>query len=169
MPLSPLDDGALITTTSHLYRLSSKGVEPFSNGGRFLPSSNLAYSMQMLPGGEIAVGTRKGGLVLLNRDGAVDRILSTANGLADDWVSEIHVDPQGGVWLAQNNGITRFNPGLSVFGKSERLEGDVQTRGEKRRRVVRRYNGGFVPFKDSIRISRRNSSVSTDRQHRVRL
>jgi hypothetical protein len=122
----PLNDGALITTASHLYRLSSRGVEPFSTAGDSYLTSNLAYSMQILPGGEIGVGTRKGGLVLLSRDGAVDRILSTANGLPDDWVSEMHVDPQGGVWLAQNNGITRFNPGLSMFGKNERLEGDVE-------------------------------------------
>lgn len=124
---APFDDGALFTTKSSLYRLNAKGVEPFPTGGDSYFAKNLAYSMQVLPGGEIAVGTRQGGLVLLNRDGAVDRILSTATGLADDWISEIHVDPQGGVWLAQNNGITRFNPGLSVFGKSEGLEGDVQT------------------------------------------
>jgi class 3 adenylate cyclase len=128
-----LDQDALFATTSHLYRLtgpgssSPEGVEAFSTADDAWLAGSLAYSMQVLPGGEIAVGTRKGGLVLLNRNGAVDRILSTATGLADDWVSEIHVDTQGGVWLAQNNGITRFNPGLSLFGKSERIEGDVQT------------------------------------------
>jgi class 3 adenylate cyclase len=119
-------DGAVFTTNSDLYRLTGSGVQPFPTGADSYLASSLAYSMQMLPGGEIAVGTRKGGLVLLSRDGAVDRILSTANGLADDWVSEIRVDSQGGVWLAQNNGITRFNPGLSLYGKSERIEGDVQ-------------------------------------------
>ena len=65
----------------------------------------------------------------------MNRILSTANGMADDFVLDIHVDPQGGVWLAQNNGITRFNPGLSVFGKKERLEGDVQ--------IVTRHGGAL--------------------------
>ena len=123
----PFDGGALIAATSHLYRLTPQGVEPFPTAGDSGFASSLAYSIRMLPNGEIAVGTRKGGLVLLNREGVVDRILSTANGLADDYVADIHVDPQGGVWLAQNNGITRFNPGLSVFGKNERLEGDAQT------------------------------------------
>jgi class 3 adenylate cyclase len=123
----PFHEDALITTASHLYRLTSQGVEPFVTAGDSYLASSQAYSMQIIPGGEIAVGTRKGGLVLLSPDGAVDRVLSTATGLADDWVSEIHVDPQGGVWLAQNNGITRFNPGLSIFGKSEGIEGDVET------------------------------------------
>jgi len=121
------DQSALFATNSHLYRLTAVGVEPFPTAGDAWLATSLAYSIQTLPGGEIAVGTRKGGLALLSRDGAVDRILSTANGLADDWVSDIHVDSQGGVWLAQNSGITRFNPGLSLFGKSERIEGDVQT------------------------------------------
>jgi class 3 adenylate cyclase len=129
----PFKGGALISTASHLYRLTGAsstglgGVEPFSTAGDSYLASSLAYSMKILPGGEIGVGTRKGGLVLLGPDGAADRILSTATGLADDWVSEIHVDLQGGVWLAQNNGITRFEPGLSSFGKSERIEGDVET------------------------------------------
>jgi hypothetical protein len=128
-----LDGGAVLATTSHLYRLTGPdssnpgSVEPFSTAADSWLASSLAYSMQMLPGGEIAVGTRKGGLALLSRNGAVDRVLSTASGLADDWVSEIQVDSQGGVWLAQNNGITRFNPALSLFGKTERIEGDVQT------------------------------------------
>src|SRR5579863_4531644 len=130
-----LGPSALFATNSHLYRLSAGGVEPFPTGSDAWLAGSLAYSIQTLPGGEIAVGTRKGGLVLLSRDGAVDRILSTANGLADDWVSDIHVDSQGGVWLAQNNGITRFNPGLSMFGKNERIEGDVQTMG--------RHDGGL--------------------------
>jgi class 3 adenylate cyclase len=130
-----LNQSALFATNSHLYRLTAGGVEPFPTARDSWLAGSLAYSIQTLPGGEIAVGTRKGGLVLLSRDGAVDRILSTANGLADDWVSDIHVDSQGGVWLAQNNGITRFNPGLSLFGKSERIEGDVQT--------MARHDGGL--------------------------
>ncbi len=127
--------GALFATNSHLYRLTAAGVDPFPTASDSWLATSLAYSIQTLPGGEIAVGTRKGGLALLSRDGAVDRILSTANGLTDDWVSDIHVDSQGGVWLAQNNGITRFNPGLSLFGKSERIEGDVQT--------MARHDGGL--------------------------
>ncbi|HEX4277869.1 MAG TPA: hypothetical protein VHZ74_21090, partial [Bryobacteraceae bacterium] len=123
----PFAEGALITTSSHLYRVTKTGIEPFPTAADAYFATSLAYSMRMLPDGEIAVGTRKGGLVLLSPTGTVDRILSTAEGLADDYVSDIHVDPQGGVWLAQNNGITRFNLGLSVYGKSEGLEGDVQS------------------------------------------
>lgn len=123
----PFGADALITTSSHLFRLTTAGIEPFPTTADAYFAANLAYSMQALPDGEIAVGTRKGGLVLLSPSGAVNRILSTADGLADDFVLDIDVDPQGGVWLAQNNGITRFNRGLSTFGKSEGVEGDVQS------------------------------------------
>ena len=72
----------LITTASRLYRLTPGAWNHFHRRRDSYLTSSLAYSMQMLPDGEIAVGTRKGGLVLLDPQGALDRILSsTANGL----------------------------------------------------------------------------------------
>ncbi len=75
------------------------------------------------------MGTRKGGLVLLDKQGALDRILSTstASGFTDDFVTRIFPDSQGGIWITQNNGITRFDRGLSLFGKANGLEGDVES------------------------------------------
>jgi class 3 adenylate cyclase len=123
----PFHDDALIMSETRLYRLTPQGVEPFSTAADSYIAKNLGYTMQILPTGQIAVGTRNGGLVLLSRDGALDRILSTANGLADDYVADVFIDSQGGIWLAHNNGITRFNLGLSHYGKSEGIEGDVET------------------------------------------
>ena len=71
------DGGALVATTSRLYRLTGPGssnpggVEPFSTAADSWLAGALIYSMQVLPGGEISIGTRKGGLVLLSRRGTV--------------------------------------------------------------------------------------------------
>ncbi len=112
----PGDGGALIATGNRLLRMTSSGIEDYPTSGDRYFAERRIYSMEVLPGGEIAVGTRKGGLVLLNRSGSVDRVLSTADGLADNYVVAIHADQQGGVWLAYDGGgLTRFNPGLTRF------------------------------------------------------
>jgi class 3 adenylate cyclase len=118
---------ALIATTSNVYRVTEQGVELFPTEADAWLAGNLATAIQIFPDGEIAVGTAKGGVVVLSPAGAIDRTLSTANGLVDDSVSGMYVEPQNGVWLTQNNGITRINPGISKYGKSEHLEGDVQS------------------------------------------
>ncbi len=126
---SKTGDTAIITTASHLYRLTQAGIEPFPTAADSYLTSSIAYDVHVLNDGEIAVGTRKGGLVLLDKQGALDRILSTstASGFADDFVTRIFPDSQGGVWITQNNGITRFDRGLSLFGKANGLEGDVES------------------------------------------
>ncbi len=121
------DGGALIGSTTHLYRLSREGVEPFSSAADAELAKGSIYSMQVLPGGEIAVGTRTAGLFLLDRTGEIQRVISKASdGLSDDWVSAIYADRQGGVWLAQLSGLTRFNPGLSRFSAKSNLDTDVE-------------------------------------------
>jgi class 3 adenylate cyclase len=120
-------DSAVFATASHLYRLTASRVQPLLTAGDAWLASNVAYTMLMLPGGEMVVGSRKGGVALISPAGTIDRTLSTATGLADDFVTDMHADPQGGVWLTLNNGITRFNPALSRFDQTEQLTGDVQT------------------------------------------
>jgi class 3 adenylate cyclase len=119
-----LEESALIATPAGLYQLDRTGtVQPFPTQADSWFGSNLLYTLRLLPTGQIAAGTLNGGLVLLNRNGAVDRILTKSNGLADDHVESIFADAQGGVWLAGFTGLTRFNPGLSNFPAS--LEGDA--------------------------------------------
>jgi class 3 adenylate cyclase/streptogramin lyase len=120
-------EGALVATSNRFFRVQPSGLEPYATGADKYFEKNLIYSTQVLPGGLLGVGTSRGGLVLLNSRGEVERILTKeADGLADDYITAIYVDPQGAVWLAENNGITRFNPGLTRFGNGDGLQGDVQ-------------------------------------------
>src|SRR6202451_3169968 len=65
-----LNGEALIATADRLYRVGAAGVEAFPTSADRYFNEQIIYSMAMLPNGEIAVGTRKGGLVLLNRAGS---------------------------------------------------------------------------------------------------
>jgi class 3 adenylate cyclase/ligand-binding sensor domain-containing protein len=123
----PLDDGALMASALRLYRLRRGGVENFSYPAEADLSKTGIYAIHTLADGEIALGTRTGGLFLLNRQGIVDRVLSKASEtLDDDFVLAIQQDSQGGVWLAQQSGLVRFNPGLSAFGLNQGLVGTVE-------------------------------------------
>ena len=122
------DRDALIASPDGLFRLDSSGiVTPFPTAADAWFAKNLLYTVHVLPDGEIAAGTRKGGLALLSPEGALDRIISTANGLPDNYITYIFNDQQGGVWLATQNGLARFNPGLSRFDPGMGLEGDVNS------------------------------------------
>jgi class 3 adenylate cyclase/sugar lactone lactonase YvrE len=111
-----LDGGLLVATQDRLLRLTASGVENFPTSADKYFGEKLIYSLAMLPSGDIAVGTQTGGLVLLNRGGSLDRVITKRDGLADDWVTSMFTDSQGGVWLAYDGGgLTRFNPGLSRF------------------------------------------------------
>jgi class 3 adenylate cyclase len=122
----PFQGGALIATADRLYRLSGSGLEPIATSADSYLAKNIVYSMCILPGDAIALGTRTGGLVLLSAAGEVDRIVTKADGLPDNFISSISTDRQGGVWLTSDSGITRFNPGLSQYDEREELEGNLR-------------------------------------------
>ncbi|HWE48232.1 MAG TPA: adenylate/guanylate cyclase domain-containing protein [Bryobacteraceae bacterium] len=122
------DDGALIASPVGLFRLDANGdVKSFPTGADSWFAKNSLYTIRVLPDGEIAAGTRYGGLALLSHQGALDRFISTANGLPDNYVGYIFADRQGGVWLATQRGLARFNSGLSRYDASIGLEGDVNS------------------------------------------
>jgi class 3 adenylate cyclase len=156
---SSMDSGGLIATPSGFFRLDAEGVKPFPTAADAYFAANPLYTMYVFPDGEIAAGTRKGALVLLNRDGLLDRILTRASGLTDDYISAIFRDRQGSVWLAGNNGITYVNPGLTLVNANLGLQGNVKCvaraggilyagseKGLFRMRTSARQEPGFEPI-----------------------
>ena len=89
----------------------------------------------VLPDGSSAIGTRRGGVLLLDGKWNLWRVLNSRSDLLDDTVKFTFVDQQGGLWLAMNLGLARIevNRRLSYFNKSNELPGYVAT--------VGRFNG----------------------------
>jgi class 3 adenylate cyclase len=121
----PWQGDALIGTPARIYRLTAAGAEGFPTAADSYFKANALYSMELLPNGDIAVGTKRGGLVLLDRSGNVERIITTGEGIPGNYVSALRTGQQGGVWMAAYTGITRFNPALSRFVESEGISGNV--------------------------------------------
>jgi len=61
------------------------------------------------------LGTRGTGLIKLNRTTGETRFFNSNQGLAQDWVQAILPDRQGRLWLATNNGLSRFSPAQETF------------------------------------------------------
>ena len=101
--------------------------KPFPTEADSLLRKAQPYSCTALPGGELVVTTLRGGAVLLNREGRLERILNENSGLSSDSVTSAYLDREGGLWLTLVTGVTRVEARapLSVFDERSDLSGSV--------------------------------------------
>lgn len=119
-------DGILLDAGPGLFRLSGGHAEPVVTDAQSYLKENIVYNaMHSMPGGDIAIATRRGGLVLLNSAGGLERVIARSNGLPSDSVTAIYTDRQGNTWLALADGIVRFHSNLTTFGQANGLRGNV--------------------------------------------
>jgi len=93
----------------------------------FLLENKLYLKGSKLADGYFALGTIQGGLVIIDKDGKLRKILNKSSGLRNDNVHFIYQDKQEGLWLALGNGISRvmMPASISVFDESSGLKGAV--------------------------------------------
>ena len=88
---------------------------------------NLLYCAIRLSSGDYALGTRNGGLVIIDSHWKLKQIFTKASGLQDDNIKYIFEDSGHNLWLALTEGISRieyFSP-LSVYDDRVSLNGLV--------------------------------------------
>ncbi len=77
--------------------------------------SNRMTSAVWLSDSLVAVGTLKGGLVILNStDWSLKQIVNSHTGLSDNEILGMQTDLDNGLWVAQSNGLDRIAPFLPV-------------------------------------------------------
>jgi class 3 adenylate cyclase len=116
----------LIAHNRRLFRFSLSSIDPFPTAADQYFRDNDISSLSQLPGGDIAVGTKSGGLVLLNQKGDLERIVRKADGLPSNSVAAIYSDRQNDVWLATDSGLARFPRNLTRFGEAQGLRGSLR-------------------------------------------
>lgn len=102
---------------------------PFSTpAGQYIKQHQLyhASTLKFFPG-QIALGTRWGGLVIMDRDGRVRRTIDKSSGLPDNNVRHVFEDNQGNIWLALTRGISKIENAspFELYGESSGLDGIV--------------------------------------------
>jgi diguanylate cyclase (GGDEF)-like protein len=92
-----------------LVRFDADGETPFAPAAsRWAVESDLTCGVR-LPDGRLLLGSRRGGALFVGADGEASRRVDAAAGLGDDFVRGFGLDREGGVWLALNGGLARFD------------------------------------------------------------
>ncbi|HQW80839.1 MAG TPA: ATP-binding protein [Pseudomonadota bacterium] len=106
-------DGALrVLDERQLRALDTAAAEPLRR--------DLMFSGVQLIDGGYAIGTFRGGVYFLDRDGQPRGHLDKPNGLQDDTVLGMMVDRQGGLWLSLDRGLSRVESEVPLTRFDER-------------------------------------------------
>ncbi len=81
----------------------------------------------VLPNNNLAIGTLRGGVFILDRNGKILQHYHRANGLQDNVVYEMFLDNSNALWLALDNGVARFpiSSSLTYFNAEMGLTSNV--------------------------------------------
>ncbi|MEM6792946.1 MAG: response regulator [Acidobacteriota bacterium] len=101
------DEFLMITRQHGAYRLGPEGIEPVSGtASRWLRQNQVQHGAR-LPDGRLAIGTRRGGVALIDESLELLSVLSEASGLSNDVVSFLFVDQLKNLWVTTDNGVNR--------------------------------------------------------------
>lgn len=94
----------------------------------YLQENDLYHGCR-LPGNRYALATLGGGVVVINAEGRVVRVLDGSSGLPDTVVNYVYTDRTGQLWMALNNsGVFRadLNVPLTLHDERTGIEGTIQ-------------------------------------------
>jgi serine phosphatase RsbU (regulator of sigma subunit) len=110
-----------------MFLLDRNGLRPFQNEAATFLDTNQVYHGAVAQGNVFAFGTTKGGLLLMDKQGRILKVLNRFNGMGDNNVHFVYPDAQGSLWLALGNGVTHVEwPGpFTQFAENDGLAGSV--------------------------------------------
>ncbi|HEV8043164.1 MAG TPA: GAF domain-containing protein [Bryobacteraceae bacterium] len=119
--LHPYDERRmLVSARGELLTLyDGEKVTPFTTQADDYLKKSVVYTSTWLPDGSFCVTTLSGGLVILDRDGRLRRIISKDAGLRTANVLAAYPDRDGALWLGLGDGIARveINSPISIFSR----------------------------------------------------
>jgi signal transduction histidine kinase/CheY-like chemotaxis protein len=105
---------SLLATNKGLFRFVHGTMEPFGPEASAFIRGNVLTSACRLPNGDIALGTLNGGLVIASTAGAVERVLTTDDGLPSRSVFSLFTAEDNALWIASGTGLVRLDLSQSV-------------------------------------------------------
>ncbi len=104
---------------------NGKITELYTQADNFI-DRNLFVDAKVLYNGEIAIGTEKGGIIVINEQGDVKTILNKQNGLISDEVTSLFIDSENNLWATFNYGISKIEyPSAFLFISNRNLHGHL--------------------------------------------
>jgi len=125
----------LVTRAGDFYVHDGVKLIPLSIDANDLVKQYLPRRAIILPNNHFAIGTLRGGVMLLDSDGKLLHHYERANGLQDNVVYDMFLDNSNALWLALDNGIARLSISspLTYFNADMGLTSNVMS--------LRRHNG----------------------------
>jgi len=124
--LKPLGENSfLAVTTSDLARLDGLKLTLLPGDcGNFI-RENLITSACVIDDQTFAIGTYRGGVVLVDTQGNIVRIIDRASGLVDQAVNGLFLDRERDLWITTERSIARMGSSgaVTMFDEANRLTG----------------------------------------------
>lgn len=133
----PLNDSDLfiVTTTQGMYRSQNEQISRMSTEADEMIRNNSITCAIHLDNHQIALGTSRSGVIVINHDGKVQSLIDKQAALQNSFVRALHRNNENSIWVSLNNGISLVGipSQLTYFDKNSGLEGAVNQ--------IYRFNG----------------------------
>ncbi len=161
---SPKNEFVVITATNGIYRKTNlHNWEKVNTGYNSYLTDNYPYSAIYLRDGNLLITTLLGGVVLLDKNLKIRKILSSDNGLSSNGVYGAFQDKENDIWLATENGISYINYSspLRKFTKKDGLNGSIkEIKYYNKTLYIGTYNGLYILNKSKISLVPAKKKIS---------
>ncbi len=100
----------LIGTDNGFFIYDGGGITSFkTEADDYIIKNQIYFRGAILKDDSYAFGTQNGGLVIMDKNGKLLKIINKTNGLNDNTVWFVYPSKTGELWLGLNNGIARIN------------------------------------------------------------
>ena len=113
-----------------LFLFDGQKFTKFKNeADNYLIKNRLYFKGAVLNDGSYALGTQLGGIVIIDRNGRLEKIINKKNGLNDETIWYLYSDREGNLWAALNNGISKilYPSSLSEFDEKFGFSGTINS------------------------------------------
>ena len=112
-----------------LFLFDGEKFEKFNNeADNYLIEKRLYFKGTLLRDGSYALGTQLGGIVIINNEGKLKKIINKNIGLNNETVWNLYCDREGNLWAALDNGIAKilYPSALQIIDEKSGFEGSIQ-------------------------------------------
>ena len=115
-------------------------------------NKSLIFGGILLNNKKIALNTAQNGIIIINQNGEINKIINIKNGLKDNDVKAIYQDNNNNIWAALNTGISiiNYSSPINTFNTKLGLSGNVKSIEKFNNKLfIGTSNGLFTPQKDN--------------------
>ena len=127
--LLPYDDKNMLigNPNTGLFLFDGKNVEKFKNEVDDFLIKNQSYYGLKLDENSYAFSTINAGIIFMNSDGAIEKIIDKSSGLANNTVWQMFASNKNSLWIATDNGINyaEYPSPITKFEKYSESAGTV--------------------------------------------